>query len=318
MADPSSASEESLKNAFQTLFTKMASDSNVISPQELCTRLLKTNDDYRRIMRFVLKQIVLENKTAGRQSGNLGRAFEDQKAEITNLKQTVNSQRIQMEQIVADNRHKVQALMGTVQELQKKVEEKDTQIVQFRQLISSSQGAVRIPGSSHSHGSGGGRIPMQPVHFNNASPSAPPMPGFVMQKQARERAKEEAIGAFARSRGPIQGAPTLKHMGGGLSEIDSVITPIQVPPPNHHLLRNQRHSSPHVVLPNTPRIRDLSAHSSYVFTSSSGRNPAAKRARYGGSSSMSPSGVAPQNPYGYSGRSGSGGRTPSYGSFGSR
>jgi hypothetical protein len=325
VADPSAATGGTLKNTFQTMFTKFASDSNAISHQEICTRILKSVDDNRRALRFLLKQYVLQGKTAGRQSGTSDRAIEELKTENTHLKQSASSQRIQTDQVIADLRHRLQAVTGTVQELQKKVEERDTQIMQFRQLVSSSSDrAVRIPGSSHSHGSGSGRIPLQPVHYNNSS-AAPPMPGYIMQEQARERAEAEARREYSRSRVPIQGGsdsrPPPTHMGGGggLSEIDSVITPIQVPPPNHHLGRN-RYSSPSVVIPGTPRIRDLSAGSSYVFTSSSGRNPMTKRARYDGapassSSSISPTG-APRNSFGYGGRNG--GRTSSFGSFGSR
>lgn len=326
VADPSAATGGTLKNTFQSLFTKFGSDTNAISQQEICTRLLKSMDDDRRALRFLLKQYVLQGKMAGRQSGTSDRTIEELKSENTQLKQSSSSQRIQTDQVIADLRHRLQAATGTVQELQKKVEEKDTQIMQFRQLVSSSSDrAVRIPGSSHSHGSGSGRIPLQPAHHNNASP-APPMPGYILQEQARERAKEEARREYSRSRVPLQGGTDSRlssnYMsgGGGVSEIDSVITPIQVPPPNHHLGRN-RYSSPSVLIPGTPRIRDYSAGSSYVFTSSGGRNPLNKRTRYEGapassSSSISPSG-APRNSFGYGGGR-SGGRTSSYGSFGSR
>jgi hypothetical protein len=324
VADPTAATGGTLKNTFQTMFTKFNSDSNAISHQEICSRLLKSVDDNRRAMRFLLKQYVLQGKAAGRQSGTSDRAIEELKAENTQLKQSASSQRIQTDQVIADLRHRLQAATGTAQELQKKVEEKDTQISQFRQLVSSSSDrAVRIPGSSHSHGSGSGRIPLQPVHYSNSSP-APPMPGYILQEQARERAKEEARREYSRSRVPIQGGsnsrPSSTQMDGrGHSEIDSVITPIQVPPPNHHLGRN-RYASPSVLIPGTPRIRDLSAGSSYVFTSSGGRNPMAKRTRYDSAPASSSSSISPsegqRNSFGYGGRSG--GRTPSYGSFGSR
>jgi hypothetical protein len=319
VADPSSATEETLKNSFQTLFTKYTSASNAISHQEMCTRLLKSFDDDRRSVRFLLKQFVLESKMAGRQSGTIGRAYEELKAEHTHLKQASSSQRIQTEQTIADLQHRVQALTGTVQEQQKKIDEKDTQINQFRQLY-ASEGSIRIPGSSRSNGSGGGRVALQANH-DIRDTYAPPMPGFVIQKQARERAKEQALEKMTRSRGPLNTEAmngtrrqTLGNHMGGLSDIDSVITPIQIPPPNHHL--QNRHISPSVV-PNTPRIRDLSAGSSYVFTSSGNRN-SMKRARYdaptSSSSSISP---VPPNSYGYV-RNGSGGRAPSFGGFGSR
>ena len=247
VADPSSATEETLKNTFQTIFTKYASSSNTLSHQEMCTRLLKSFDDDRRAVRFLLKQFVLESKTAGQQSGNIGRAHEQLKKEHTHLKQAMSSQRIQTEQTIADLQHRVQALTGTVQEQQKKIDEKDTQINQFRQMY-AADGMARVPSSSHSNssggrqGGGGGGTPVthsrsgggqqqqqQPTH------PTPPMHGFVMQKQARERAKEQALGEMKRSRGPpiVPGGGGGRHLGGmgGPSDIDSVITPIQAPPP---------------------------------------------------------------------------------------
>ena len=281
VADPSSATEETLKNTFQTIFTKYSLSSNVLGYQEMCSRLMKSFDDDRRAVRFLLKQFVLESKSAGRQSGSIERAFEDLKAEYTNMKQATSSQRIQTDQIIADLRHRVQALTGTVQEQQKKIDEKDTQINQFRRMCSSDS-VGRIPGSSHSGGSGSGQNNVRRSHDHSNSP-APPMPGFVMRKHAEEHAKEKALYEITRSRGP----PNMAVEGGNgrqsygkyterSSETDSVITPIQVPPPNYYA--QGRRMSPSVV-PNTPRIRDLSAGSSYVFTSSNSRN-ALKRPRH--------------------------------------
>jgi hypothetical protein len=280
VADPSSATEETLKNTFQTIFTKYSPTSKVLGYQEMCSRLMKSFDDDRRAVRFLLKQFVLESKSAGRQSGSIERAFEDLKAEYTHMKQATSSQRIQTEQVIADLRHRVQALTGTVQEQQKKIDEKDNQISQFRRMC-SSEGMRRIPGSSHSGGSGGGQSNVRHSHIRGDSP-APPMPGFVMQKHADEHAKEKALYEITR-RGP----PNMTLEGGNgrqsydkyierSSDIDSVITPIQVPPPNYY--SQGRRMSPSVV-PHTPRIRDLSAGSSYVFTSSNSRN-ALKRPRH--------------------------------------
>ena len=271
VADPSSATEETLKNTFQTIFTKYSPTSNVLAYQEMCSRLMKSFDDDRRAVRFLLKQFVLESKSAGRQSGSIERAYADLKAEFTQMKQSTSSQRIQTEQVIADLRHRVQALTGTVQEQQKKIDEKDNQINQFRRMC-SSDGTRRIPGSSNSTGSGSGG---DHNNVRRGSSPAPPMPGFVMRKQAEEHAKEKALYEIARSRGPpnlnIEGGNSRQSYGkyvDGSSDVDSVITPIQVPPPNYYT--QGRRMSPSVV-PNTPRIRDLSAGSSYVFTSSNSR-----------------------------------------------
>lgn len=283
VADPSSATEESLKNTFQTMFTKYSSSSNVLSHQEMCSRLLKSFDDDRRTVRFLLKQFVLESKTTGRQSGSIERAYEELKAEYTHMKQAASSQRIQTEQVIADLRHRVQALTGTVQEQLKKIDEKDKQINQFRRMY-AADGMGQVPGSSHSNGSGGRRnSPYGTGSHERMEPLAPPMPGFVIRKQAQEQAKEQALQEISRSRGPPNligenrnGHQTLNKYVSNLSDMNSVVTPIQVPPPNQYL---QNRQSPGIQnrqspggIPATPRIRDLSANSSYTFTSSSNRN----------------------------------------------
>lgn len=234
---------------------------------------MKSFDDDRRAVRFLLKQFVLESKSAGRQTGSIERAYAELKAEFTQMKQATSSQRIQTEQVIADLRHRVQALTGTVQEQQKKIDEKDNQINQFRRMC-SSDGTSRIPGRSSSSGSTGDRNSVPPNHDHRGSP-APPMAGFVMRKQAEEHAKEKALYEISRSRGPpnlnVEGGSSRQPYGKyveGSSDINSVITPIQVPPPNYYA--QGRRMSPSVV-PNTPRIRDLSAGSSYVFTSSNSR-----------------------------------------------
>jgi hypothetical protein len=292
VADPSPATEETLKNTFQTMFTKYSSASNVLGHQEMCSRLMKSFDDDRRAVRFLLKQFVLESKSAGRQSGSIERAYEELKKEYTHMKQAVSSQRIQTEQAIVDLRHRVQALTGTVQEQQKKIDEKDKQISQFQRMC--GEGLGRGLSSSNSLGSGSGRDNVHSSRDRGTSP-APPMPGFVIRKQAQEHAKEQALHDISRSRGPpnISGEdgksrPSLGKYSVGASDMNSIITPIQVPPPNHFL--QNRRMSPGVS--NTPRIRDLSAGSSYVFTSSSNRNTA-KRPRHDAPMSSSSSYISP-------------------------
>jgi hypothetical protein len=295
IADPSASTTEAVKNSFQTIFTKCTKSSNAISHQEMCQRLLKNLDIDRRAVRFLMKQFVNDVNNQGQKSGNIGRAYEVLKQENTQLKQASSSQRLQMEQTIADLQHRVQALNGTVQGQQQKLQDKDKQLSRFRELY-EADGMARIPSSSHSQSSGGKR---GHSHMVNSSSShhhhhqqhqqqqeqqhaQPPMQSFVMQKEARERAKEQAMGEFTR-RGPVAARP--------MTNESSLLTPMQLPrrplstgslssASGHHQSQQQhQNQSHHASVPSTPRIRDLSSSNGYVFTSSaSGR-------RNGGTSS---------------------------------
>jgi hypothetical protein len=280
IADPSASTTETVKNSFQTIFTKCTKSSNAISHQEMCQRLLKNLDIDRRAVRFLMKQFVNDVSNQGQRSGNIGRAYEVLKQENTQLKQASSSQRLQMEQTIADLQHRVQALNGTVQGQQQKLQDKDKQLMRFRELY-QADGMARIPSSSHSQSSGGKRghnvVNSSNHHQQHQEQqhAQPPMQGFVMQKQARERAKEQALGEFTR-RGPVVTRP--------LTNESSLLTPMQLPrrplstgslssASGHHQHQQQQHHHPSV--PSTPRIRDLSSSNGYVFTSSaSGRGVA--------------------------------------------
>ena len=286
IADPSSSTETD-KNSFQTLFTKFSTSTNPISYQEVCQRLLKNLDTDRRTVRFLLKQFVWDAKTSGQRSGNIGRAYERLQQENTQLKQGASSQRLQMEQTIADLQHRVQALNGSLQEHQKKLQEKDTQIQRFRGMY-AADGMARVPSSSHSQSSGGkrGRTGLgssSPRHHSqqqqqsqhqhhqqNQHQLQPPMQGFVMLKQAREMAKEQALGAF--SHGPVVSRPG--------TATDSLITPMQFPQQQRRPLSTgsassdprrggmQMHHQQHQhQRPASTRIRDLSSSTGYVFRS---------------------------------------------------
>jgi hypothetical protein len=295
IADPSASTTEAVKNSFQTIFTKCTKSSNAISHQEMCQRLLKNLDIDRRAVRFLMKQFVNDVNNQGQKSGSIGRAYEVLKQENTQLKQASSSQRLQMEQTIADLQHRVQALNGTVQGQQQKLQDKDKQLTRFRELY-EADGMARIPSSSHSQSSGGKRGHSNMVNSSShhqqqhqqqqqeQQHAQPPMQGFVMQKQARERAKEQALGEFTR-RGPVATRP--------MTNESSLLTPMQLPrrplssgslssASGHHQNQHQNH---HATVPSTPRIRDLSSSNGYVFSSS-----ASGRGNGGGSGGGSGSG----------------------------
>ena len=294
VADPSTATEDTLKNTYQTLFTKYSANSNTLSHTEMCTRLMRSLEDDKRAVRFLLKQFVVETRTAGQRSGNVGRAYEELKKEHTKLQQSMSSQRLQADKTVKDLQHRLQALTGTMTEMQKKIDEKDTQLNQFRNVY-AAEGLSRMPPppssaarsiASSSRSGGGGSI---------AAP--PPMQVFVENKKRKERERDrERAEMTHRGVPPIAARrpPTSQrhhdhdfgvgssHMqqhpfnGGSGSDGDSMVTPI-VPPPHHHRVRSSSSFSPHGGNGNSNIRGNLAAGTGYTFTSRS------KRPRTGGS-----------------------------------
>jgi hypothetical protein len=281
VADPSTATEDSMKNAFQTLFTKYSANSNEVSFQEMCTRLLRSHDDHRRTLRFLLKQFSACNMLLAQRTSNMGCAYQKLQEEHTKMQQAVNSQRIQSEQTIGDLQHRLQALTATIQERQQKLDEKDKQIQQFRSLYAADgerrMPSIRhaVPGSSYSAGSSSqGRY------------APPPMQSFAENKKRRETAKQANLVEMTRSRnvmGPLSDQQQMRQYPSEAS-VDSAITPI-VPPPkhqgsHHHSSNSMRMRSDSGVPPppaflgmapprSSPRIRDLTPGSGYQFTSRS-------------------------------------------------
>jgi len=230
VADPSSTTEDTVKNTFQTLFTKYSATSNTLTHQEMCTRLLHSMDDNRRAVRFIFKQFVLDSKMAGQRSGNVGRAYEELKNEHTKLQQAMSSQQLEAKKITSDLQHRVQALSGSLAEMQKKIDEKDTQLNQFRSMY-AAEGMSRFPpppssarssssrsiGSGHSHSAGGDLAP-------------PPIQVFVENKKRKERNERQQAQNLALTRRGVPMRPVSssqqqqQHYGGGGS-------PYQAAPP---------------------------------------------------------------------------------------
>lgn len=186
VADPSTATSSNNAN-FQSLFTKQNPNSGSLAFQDICMRLLKQNDDLRSGTKFVLKQFMLESGQMGQRSFQMLRTLEALKQENTTLKQAHNSQRIRMEQAVEDLQQKLTSA-------QKKLEEKDRQLMQFRQLHNTmtpqsprGNGGGR-PSSVESRRVSGGEGQQQ-----RSMNMEPPLKGFMMQKEANERAKQLAL-----------------------------------------------------------------------------------------------------------------------------
>lgn len=108
VADPSTATQESTKNTFQTMFTKFSTSSKSLSYQEMCTRFIRSMDDCHRAARFLMKQFVSDSNNQGQRSGDMGRAYEKIKEENTQLKQAANTKDIRYQQMESNYQNRVQ------------------------------------------------------------------------------------------------------------------------------------------------------------------------------------------------------------------
>lgn len=304
------------------MFTKLTSGSDFLSQLDISTRLLKDLDNSCRCARFLLKQLVFDCSSRVQSSSSMAQELEFARQENTTLKQENSTLRINLEQTVADFKHREQGLNGTVQEMQKKLDEKEIQITQFRQLIAKQM--ARVPGTGarpqidagekqrahrEAYDFGGGMgyhsrhehesMNVRPVVSSTSThhSTTPPLQGIVLQQKANEEAKAKAMGDLTRSRiGSIIAAQQrpesrltssmahhsqLHSRSARHQDVDSVITPIQIPNNTSSYTRiagnrssplnAERGRSPIVAgsQPCTPRIRDLTASSGYVFTSRS-------------------------------------------------
>jgi hypothetical protein len=191
VADPSSTTSTKTSN-FQALFTKQNEAATSIAFQDLCTRLLKQNDDLRAGTKFLMKQFLVESSKQGQRSGQVVRTLESLKQEHTSLKQALNSQRMRYENAIEN-------LQQQLTSTQKKLEEKDRQLIQFRRLHETM--TPESPrGSSNEPRRVSGAGMAQSV--SQRSPQ-PPMKGFMIQKEAQARAKQLALEAPQRN--PVLG-----------------------------------------------------------------------------------------------------------------
>jgi hypothetical protein len=182
VADPS-AKQSSAITCFQNIFTKQNPQSQSLSFQDLCANIMKRNDDLRAGTKFLMKQFLLDSSKQNARSSQTIKLLEQLRQENTSLKQAQNSQRMKYEQAI-------EKLQQQLHSTQQKLDEKEQQIMQFRRLHGS-----RAPKSPHHHGprrvSGAG-MPPTPNGNLRAEPK-PPIQGFMIQKEAQERAKQRVL-----------------------------------------------------------------------------------------------------------------------------
>ena len=217
VADPSSSSNKT--SNYQALFTKQNGAAPSLSFQDLCSKLLKQNDDIRAGTKFLMKQFLMDTSRQGQRSGHIARVLEALKQEHTKLKQAHNSQRLQYEKALEN-------LQQQLASMQKKMEEKERQLMQFRSLHETMTPVDDAQCDSKSNGprrvSGEG---MKQSRVQELPLSQPPMKGFMIQREAQERTKQRALEAPRRT--PMLGVqlnpyapqnkirPSSQHSGNG-------------------------------------------------------------------------------------------------------
>lgn len=203
MADPSAKNSSAITN-LQNIFTKQNPQSQSLSFQDLCANIMKRNDDLRAGTKFLMRQFLLDSSKQNSRSSQTIMLLEKLRQENTSLKQAQNSQRMKYEQAI-------EKLQQQLHSTQQKVDEKEQQIIQFRRLHGS-----RGPTSSHDRGprrvSGAG-MPSTPR--GNIQPK-PPIQGFMIQKEAEERAKQRVLES-PQYRRPIIGSQEHSKQNYGLS-----------------------------------------------------------------------------------------------------
>jgi hypothetical protein len=181
VAEPSA--KQSLAT-FQNIFTKQNSQAQSLSFQDLCANIMRRNDDLRAGTKFLMKQFLLESSKQNARSGQTVKLLNKLKEENTSLKQVQNTQRMKYEQAI-------ETLQQQLHSTQKKMDEKEQQLLQFRRL----HGASRAPESPRSGAGGPRRVSGAgmgtPSSFQQ--PPQPPIQGFMVQKEAQERAKQRVL-----------------------------------------------------------------------------------------------------------------------------
>lgn len=133
----SSSSADSLKHSFQELFTKVSPRASVLTQEDVCSRLMTSWQNEQRKAKFLLKQFLIDSKSTGRNSGDLVRAYEESKQQLTQLKGALHTQKLEGDQTIADLQHRLQALETTAQGQRAKINERDRQLEQLRGLCSN-------------------------------------------------------------------------------------------------------------------------------------------------------------------------------------
>lgn len=212
---------------------------------------MKIVEDGTRVVKFVLRQLVVEANKQARQFSGCLRTLESLKKEYHRLKEVSTSERLQNEQTISDLEQRLQVMSN-------ELEEKDTQIRQFRQSFSQA-GRPQVPLSRSNSYSSAGK-----PGSSHCSQQRPPMAGFVEQKRQQQREKLRARQEMVRERTPVaMRKPRRTSRQHGLNVgAEAVATPGQ-------FVTHRPYSDDNTVASSlgSGGIRDLSNSTGYVFNS---------------------------------------------------
>jgi hypothetical protein len=260
VANAPGANESSLKNSFQSVFTKINSNSTFLTHQEMCTRLIKNLDDVKRTTRFLLRQTFMESQAVGQQSGNSARVVEHLQQELEKVKQENGNLRLERQQTAAETQRQMQALQTTVKS-------RDDTIRQLRDMLAARE-ASRSPANAYANNNNSSNnfafaaeagINHRGIGSRSndggslGSGMNQPVPNFVRVPPTNHASSHAQRGASQPS-GPFA------NLGNA---------PMPVPPPNHQLHSRYANSQ---ALRGTPRIRDPTVNSGYTFSSQPGKH----------------------------------------------
>jgi len=269
VADSTSSTSETTKTSLQALFTKRTSSSS-LPFSDLCYSLIRQIDAHKISTKFLLKQFLMDANSNGRITGQAARQCEAFKQENTQLKQMNSTLRLESQKHITDLQNKLQAREAAIVELQ----------ARNRSLEKGNHGGNVVPRSSSGSAppsrlvmSRSGSSMDQSRMTHNVPRPEPPIKGFMAQKEAKERAQQEALqaqrapnvlGRAAQNqsgkRSRNYGTESMPSSRGGHQ---TNITPIQ------QMGSRPFSSNSAGSIPGTPRIRDLTSSSGYRFTSGS-------------------------------------------------
>jgi hypothetical protein len=288
VADATSGTNDIAKTSLQTLFTKQSKSSHgskALPLSDLCFSLVRQIDVVKQSTKFLLKQLLMNSNSHGRKVHHVLRINEKLKNDITHLKQGQSSQRLQYQQVNTDLNNKLAARETSIQEMNKKLAEKDRMLDQFRRLHGGNEGQYQSSVSEerraprmnmtehqHDHASISHRHqiaasgPLMQRHSSSTSTSDPPLKGLMMQRQKQHAAQQQV---FNRRRGPnmsssasIQSSITGIGGGGAIRRgIGDGMGPVVTRPfSSSHSTGSNSLSSV------TPRVRDLSHGAGFNFS----------------------------------------------------
>ena len=271
MAD--SNGKDVCKATMQSLFSKQ-SGSGALHYANVCQSLIQQSDSLKKNTKFLLKQLLVESHRASRMSMQASRGHEQLKAENTQLKQMMASQRLQYEQTLTDMQNAIKAKDS-------KISEQNHMLNNFRKLQGGGGGNGRGGGSTSR-----GQPPHMVPHSSLASlassrGSEPPLRGLMAQREATQKAQQN-----------VMNGGTKRSFMSNMNNMNRTKSPGANFRPFSSGTSAGSNSVGGSIASN--RIRDLTANSGYHFTGIPGQSQGGmNKRRRGGGNSVGSGGTGP-------------------------